>query len=748
MYNRVIVKLEKSFFIKIFASYVALLAVLLAMGAVLYVHAAGEIKEQIESQGEQSLVQVEKAFSAEFQNVEMMLTQISMRPEVRSFMLEDKMNDAEDAYRLKQIINSLSSYSLLSDFIGNYYIWFWKNDYVVTRSYAYRSDDFFRLCYGNSGMSYGQWEASKKERTPYVGYERTVPSEFEGSGGGNVIEYGLSIPLGVGPALGCITAMVDESQVQALLSQSAPWGLCYAYIADNRGNIVSFHGNGKQDICLPDELPEGDHGYFTLGRGEGRLYLSYARSRDGKWQYVIACSPLEMLGPVVRMRNRYLLLLGVLFSISLLCVFLLSFRQSKPLWDIASSLAAKDISAYDLGSLKEAVNSLIKDNDAIIEERVRQEAMLRSAFLLRLLQGTLTLGKHAIANGMERSGILASKRYQVVLMHLEGVNGEDPLADVRLVLKRKAEEGSEDFRLEAVDIDVRTMAFICFSDADDNVACDQQTRFWFGELSREMERVLQLRQLVVRGSVVDTPSRIQESYGQAAYSLQNKLLGGGGIGSGLGGGAGYPLGMEMQLVNATNEGDLDAIKAILANLFRQNDMFAHADNEQLRLTLAALKNTLLRILQSSFGSSADTTLLKGQIESIKKLHQEEILDVFGQVSAALVVKRKGEKEEFSRKMLTFVDVHCLEKSFSLTSVSDHFRLNESYVSTYFKKHYHVNFLMYVKKRRLDEAARLLRDSGMSVEEISHKTGYSTSHSFRRAFKERYGISPAEYRNHS
>lgn len=748
MYNTKMVKREKSFFLKIFASYVALLAVLLAMGVVLYVHASGEIKDQIESQGEQILVQVEKAFNAEFQNVEMMLTQISMRPEVRSFMLEDKVNDAEDAYHLKQIINSLSSYSLLSDFIGNYYIWFWKNDYVITRSYAYRSDDFFRLCYGDSGMSYEQWEASKKARTPYVGYERTVPSEFEGSGGGNVIEYGLSVPLGVGPALGCITAMVDESQVQALLSQSAPWGVSYAYIADNRGNIVSFHGDGEQDICRPDELPAGDHGYFTWGRGSSRLFLSYARSGDGKWQYVIACSPLEMLSPVVRMRNRYLLLLGALFAISLLCVFFLSFHQSKPLGDIASSLAAKDISAHDLGSLKEAVSSLIRDNDAFAEERVRQDEILHSVFLLRLLQGTLSSGPNSFDKDIERLQILVAKRYQVVLMHLEGADGEDPLADVRLVLKRKAEENFEDFRLETVDIDVRTIAFICFSDVDDNIACGQQIQSWFDELSREMERVLHLRQIVVQGSVVDTPSRIQESYGQATYALQNKLLGGGGSGAGMERGTGYPLAMEMHLVNATYEGDVDAIRAILTNLFRQNDMFVHADNEELLLMLAALKNTLLRILQSSFGPSADTTLLKNQIESIERLDQEDILGVFAQVSGALVVQRKGEKEEFARKMLSYVDAHYLEKNFSLTSVSDHFRLNESYVSTYFKKHYHVNFLMYVKKRRLDEAARLLKDSGMPVESISHMTGYSNSHSFRRAFKERYGISPAEYRNRS
>ncbi len=52
---------------------------------------------------------------------------------------------------------------------------------------------------------------------------------------------------------------------------------------------------------------------------------------------------------------------------------------------------------------------------------------------------------------------------------------------------------------------------------------------------------------------------------------------------------------------------------------------------------------------------------------------------------------------------------------------------------------------YLTLRRLDEAARLLRDSPLTVTQIAFKVGFSSSQYFATAFKKRTGRSPRAYR---
>lgn len=47
--------------------------------------------------------------------------------------------------------------------------------------------------------------------------------------------------------------------------------------------------------------------------------------------------------------------------------------------------------------------------------------------------------------------------------------------------------------------------------------------------------------------------------------------------------------------------------------------------------------------------------------------------------------------------------------------------------------------------RLNEAARLLKETNLSVSEVADRTGYESAASFTRAFRRRHGVAPGEYR---
>ena len=64
----------------------------------------------------------------------------------------------------------------------------------------------------------------------------------------------------------------------------------------------------------------------------------------------------------------------------------------------------------------------------------------------------------------------------------------------------------------------------------------------------------------------------------------------------------------------------------------------------------------------------------------------------------------------------------------------------------FKSSLNMNPGAYLTGRRIDEAKRLLRESGMTVAEISKTCGYNDPCYFSTVFKKTVGVSPAAYRN--
>ncbi len=52
---------------------------------------------------------------------------------------------------------------------------------------------------------------------------------------------------------------------------------------------------------------------------------------------------------------------------------------------------------------------------------------------------------------------------------------------------------------------------------------------------------------------------------------------------------------------------------------------------------------------------------------------------------------------------------------------------------------------YISRTRIETAAKLIRYSGLSIEDITYSVGFEAPSSLSKAFKNHYGISPSEYR---
>ena len=73
-------------------------------------------------------------------------------------------------------------------------------------------------------------------------------------------------------------------------------------------------------------------------------------------------------------------------------------------------------------------------------------------------------------------------------------------------------------------------------------------------------------------------------------------------------------------------------------------------------------------------------------------------------------------------------------------------LSDSRLSHLFKTQTGVSLNRFLADVRLNRAAELLRSTRIQIKEISYLVGYHQSSSFDRAFRNKFDLSPAEYRH--
>ena len=109
------------------------------------------------------------------------------------------------------------------------------------------------------------------------------------------------------------------------------------------------------------------------------------------------------------------------------------------------------------------------------------------------------------------------------------------------------------------------------------------------------------------------------------------------------------------------------------------------------------------------------------------------------------------QEKYSEKIqeaIWYIHAHYAE-DISLKDVADSVGLSSNYFSTMFSRELEETFVAYLKRIRLEEACRLLREKPhMSVETIAANVGYQTIGQFYKVFRSQFHESPNNWRrNH-
>jgi AraC-like DNA-binding protein len=110
-----------------------------------------------------------------------------------------------------------------------------------------------------------------------------------------------------------------------------------------------------------------------------------------------------------------------------------------------------------------------------------------------------------------------------------------------------------------------------------------------------------------------------------------------------------------------------------------------------------------------------------------------------------VLRLLNELPQEHRAIQEYLGRNYARADLGLAMIADAFRISENYLSSFYKEQTGEGLSTAFHRIRFDEAVRLLLETGETIDAIALKCGCLNTSSFRRAFKQRHGLSPSAFK---
>ena len=141
-----------------------------------------------------------------------------------------------------------------------------------------------------------------------------------------------------------------------------------------------------------------------------------------------------------------------------------------------------------------------------------------------------------------------------------------------------------------------------------------------------------------------------------------------------------------------------------------------------------------------FDNAFSTLSSENDIKLIKEFAQKFLMECIHAVSSV----KKAEENPIIKKVCAYVDEN-LSRDISLDTAAEFAGVSSFYLSKLFKEEKGETFINFISDKRLEQSRKLLSETNLSIKEITAEVGYNDQNYFSRIFKNKYGLSPKEYR---
>lgn len=702
----------------------------------------------------------------ELQNLEIYKNKIEINLDsINSISIQQAMvassypfNDffAQSVTEIKKLLNSNSASLLSNEYINDVYVYMNDQALVIDNGILFHWDDF-------SDQSWlGLFETAKNSKSspsPVWLYNRAIlKTSMDSSTNGEKAsgarptgaKYASSLirpyPFTVNKNEGFIVINFD---MQKLLKDSVGTKQnTYAVLSPENKLIFSTDSNLEYPFLNVKNnkvrINGKDYYVFTL---KSDLY---------GFQYVSLMDKETLLAPIAPVKDIiYCIVILGIASMILSAVF-----TSRILYKPVSNLVNYiDQVHHNIGStpianefifIRTSFDNLLEKNNNMNVELSRSSDIVRETMVLKILRGDLAASEY-----METCRLSEIQGREFVVLSAEIYDGNEIPYDFLLKeLQHEFASQSESLKIFSAKLSNRMAGFLfCFSNANKF----QETRSFF--LSSSIKEICWENGIAMGvGNPTDLISNVNASFLQSLSAIKYRLFR---KDSPVIFYEALPLGekssalhtlvdYEHKLVNLVKENKASQINVSIKEMLS----FASSSNispdsaynwlNQLRDTLFAIPDSIGFDSREILGD--DYEQLLQEYRTLKNMDslQEYLNRLSLRIICGLNNKRSGKNQEIIQAVKQYVMSNISEDT-SLSSIADRFSISAPYFSNLFKNETGENFINYVIRLKIETAKGLLRDTNLSVEDISRKVGYFNNHGFYSTFKKNTGFTPNEYR---
>ena len=140
-----------------------------------------------------------------------------------------------------------------------------------------------------------------------------------------------------------------------------------------------------------------------------------------------------------------------------------------------------------------------------------------------------------------------------------------------------------------------------------------------------------------------------------------------------------------------------------------------------------------------------------QLETLKLPYQKvKVLELLLYLAKINFIPKSKLAEYQSDLIETIHKIHdqllrCMAERITIENLSKQYLINPTTLKNAFKSVYGTSLAAHIKEHRMEQAAKMLKETNMSIAEIARAVGYDSQSKFTAAFKIYFKILPREYR---
>ncbi|RKP54338.1 AraC family transcriptional regulator [Cohnella endophytica] len=700
--------------------------------------------------------------------VEGFTRQLAINPDLNVLMNEKSSVDQANVYGIWKMLRSVLTFGQTNDFLEQFYIYLGNYNVILTPGSAYFRPEHFYDNFHYEDESLAVWKQTVLGQTHRSEIMPLRPFVNKGAKT-SVVTYLQSFPLdsfsGSSPAVAVV--IIDEKTIAGLMTGITDRYGGWSLISDAEGRTIASQGTDMPDMAKLEDDKRFDKNKTSQFYDDDLVIT--IRSDTNGWIYQAGIPRQVLLENANQIKFMTWTVTGIALAVGLLVGLVLAYRNSAPINRLVSVMKEQfgmeesdSASRNDYDFLHGNIAEMIRNSNRLESELHRQVPLVRDAFLKRLISGELQSREEIFAAAAQaNTGIYGHSGY-VCIVQIQGYTGMDSveilneLNAARLILKQTLLDFAG-FTLTTDYGSDRVVIVFASREAETGIELGRgEIATLLEQLSRKAFDDYRITFTAALGERFDSETEVNASYEQAKQAMENALH------SNRKGVVWYdetrmesatyyyPLDMELRLIGTIRAGESEEARRIVRSVVSLNTEQRELSVEMWHQLVGELKGTLLKLLdQKTFMESGVFESLKDRIISVhaadKRAIQSEIEEIADAMCAVVVSRKNDSHSRTVEQIKAFVGDNYSDSELTLYRIAEQVERPEKYISQLFKDVTGSNLSDYLETVRMDNAVKLLLENRYTVDEISSRVGYNSSHSFRRAFKRVTGVSPSSYR---